>query len=91
MMIYAKSFVELGKLAEAKDWVENFDAWLESKSIFMTNPENPERLHYRKSLSILNPAVEQPPAPKTFTTKHGVVLPRREPSARTRKRTHSQS
>ena len=92
-VIYAKAFVELGKLAEAWGWVEDIDAWLDSKSIFMPNPENPDRVNMGgrgKPLSILNPAVEQPP-PKTFTDKNGVVLPRRAPSARTTKGTYSRS
>ena len=93
MMIYEKAFVELGKLAEAWGWVEDIDAWLESKSIFMPNPKNPQRVHKKKEpLSILNPAVEQPPAPKTFTDRHGVVLPPRAPSARrAKKETNSRS
>ena len=93
-VIYAKAFVELGKLAEAWGWVEDIDAWLDSKSIFMPNPENPDRVnmgYQGKPLSTLNPAVEQPPPPTTYTAGHGVVLPRREPSARTRKGTHSRS
>ena len=82
------------KLAEAWGWVEDIDAWLDSKSIFMPNPENPDRVNMGgrgKPLSILNPAVEQPPPPKTFTDKNGVVLPRRAPSARTTKGTYSRS
>jgi len=91
-VIYAKAFVELGKLAEAWDWIEDFDAWLESKSIFMPNPENPQRTHCgRKPLSILNPAVEQPPPPTTYKDRAGVVVERRAPSARTTKGTYSRS
>jgi hypothetical protein len=93
-VIYAKAFVELGKLAEAWGWVEDIDAWLESKSIFMTNPENPDRVNMGsrgKPLSILNPAVEQPPPPTTYTGKKGVELHRRAPSARTTKGTYSRS